>query len=118
MSTPTSGLPVPELREAENGVLYLDQLTGDAHGVVPRYSSPGPGDFITLKLDSATGNVWSKPHQVKPGDPDQPYEFSIPKANFEKALAAGANARLYYILQRFQDDRLLTSQVLTVLIKK
>ncbi|WP_415757955.1 hypothetical protein [Pseudomonas sp. LT1P18] len=118
MSTQSSGLPAPALKEVENGVLYLEKLTGDAHAIVPRYSSPGGGDFITLKVDSATGNIWSKAHQVQPGDPDQPYEFSIPKATFEKVLASGANAQLHYVLQRFREDRIQQSQVLSVLVKK
>ncbi|WP_283189885.1 hypothetical protein [Pseudomonas sp. PMCC200344] len=118
MTTQSNGLPAPELKEAEGGVVYLDKIKGDAHGIIPRYSGPLAGDQLTFKVDCGTTTLFNKAQQVLEGDSEQSYVFSIPKTVLEKVHASGAEAELHYILIRFREFRLQESQILRVTVKK
>lgn len=84
------------LKEAENGVLFLSKLKGDAHGDVPPYQQAVAGDVITMKVETSTGNKWEARHTLTAAEVGKSVIFAIPKDVFEKKLVPGARAELHY----------------------
>ncbi|MFI8226900.1 hypothetical protein [Pseudomonas sp. NPDC085632] len=100
-------LPAPVLKEAINDVLHVHDLVGPAHGEVPALQEAASGDRITLKVyDPEGAEQWSDSVVLTPISAGKPVEFAIPKAQFEKMLNAGQNAKLQYSLEHAGDQKL------------
>jgi hypothetical protein len=106
-------LPAPVLNEAVEGILYVHNLIGPAHGVVPALQEAAAGDKITLKVyDSDGAEEWSGSVELTSTSAGKPVELAIPKAPFEKMLKAGKNAGLQYSIKRAGNQKLSVQLVI------
>ncbi|WP_447788330.1 hypothetical protein [Pseudomonas farris] len=89
-------LAKPVLKEATQGVLYVSQLMGPAHGIVAPYPNATVGDKVEFTVQTSTGNSWSYMITLIQAMIGSPIVFAIPKDIFEKSLTPDATARLQY----------------------
>lgn len=101
MTAQAKAFAAPSLREAEDGKLYVGELTGAAHGEVPLYLHASVGDGITFHVVTTSGNTWNDHHVLTAPEVGKPIIFLIPKDVFEKKLILEATADLHYIVTRF-----------------
>ncbi|MBH3407206.1 hypothetical protein I5P86_19320 [Pseudomonas glycinae] len=117
MTAQVKALEAPTLKEAENGVLFLGKLKGDAHGGVPPYQQAAAGDVIIMKVETSTGNEWEGRHVLSAAEVGEPVIFAIPKHVFEKKLVPGAEAELHYTVTR-NNGNAESSPLLTVQLER
>jgi hypothetical protein len=103
----------PELPDAINGVLYVDNLTDPVQGVVPPHANATVGDIVKLTVKTSTNNQWHESSVLTASSLGQPVEFSIPKETFVKGLIAGASATLHSTITNASGNQVV-SPVLTV----
>ena len=96
MTVQQKALVAPVLEEAVEGVLYVDNLIGPAHGVVSPYPYAAPGDNVEFTVQTSTGNTWVYSITLTQASVGNPVIFAIPKVTFEKGLALDATAKLRY----------------------
>lgn len=96
MTAQVKNLATPTLEEAENGVLHIGKLQGNAHGNVPSNPNFAAGDRITFFVTTSTGNKWDYLHALTAAELGRPVVLAIPKAVFEKNLKPDATAELFY----------------------
>ena len=89
-------LSSPELKEAVKGVLYVHNLVGPAHGIVPPYADMKVGQKVEFTVQTSYGDNWRESILVTAAMVGLPITFAIPKDVFEKNLVPGATAKLNY----------------------
>jgi hypothetical protein len=96
MTAQVKNLATPVLEEAENGVLHIGKLQGNAHGHVPPNPNFAPGDMITFVVETSTGNTNEQLRALTAAELGRPVVISIPKDVFERNLTPDATAKLFY----------------------
>jgi len=117
MTAQVKNLATPTLKEAENGVLHVGKLQGDAHGHVPPNPNFAFGDTITFVVETSTGNTNEQLHVLTPAELGRTVVISIPKDVFEENLKPGATAELFYTWAR-HDQTSETSPHLKLKLEK
>jgi len=95
MTAQQKALAAPVLKEAVEGVLYVHNLIGAAHGEVGPYPYAA-GDKVEFTVQTSTGNTWVDSIIVTPDSVGKPVTFAIPKETFAKGLVPDATAKLRY----------------------
>ncbi|WP_456255230.1 hypothetical protein ACP3PM_26785 [Pseudomonas iridis] len=101
MTAQEKALEAPFLKEAVEGVLYVDQLKEYAHGQVVILSA-SLEDKITFKVWTTTGNNWSETKSAESAP--SVMVFDIPADIFKKNMQPGAGANLQYSVKRGKQD--------------
>jgi hypothetical protein len=110
-------LLTPALQEAVEGVLYVHQLVGPAHGIVPKYDDMKVGQKVEFSVQTSYGNHWSESIALTAAMVGRPITFAIPKDVFEKKLVPDATAKLHYSVTD-HSGKAVESPALSVKVEK
>ena len=101
MTAQEKALEAPFLKEAVEGVLYVDQLKEYAHGQVVILSA-SLEDKITFKVWTTTGNNWSETKSAESAP--SVMVFDIPADTFTKNMQSEAGSTLQYSMKNGTQD--------------